>query len=193
MYMTNKDIKAGFIDLITANEFTHSMTLKPNAAKAAAAGPVFQILSGDERFQLTASTASTLNYTKYVGEDNFSDSVLRSKLWKFHGILDRSLVGRRYHKPQNKHLRTQIIAVCEGNNLTGHLHCAIRVHESRLEKFNMLFPEAVSNSEGKRLWNKVATGGTVQVDEIYDLTSWAGYMAKSLAGNNASDRIILSI
>ena len=80
---------------------------------------------------------------------DFSDNVLFERLYRFHGLFDDALVGRRFYEEKNKHLRTQIIAVAEGNNDTGHLHCAIRVHETLLSKLNEIFPTDLTNAKLK--------------------------------------------
>ena len=188
MNMISTNIKDGYIKLITDNQFTHAMTLKPNSTSAASASPAFRITSGNERFQLTSSTTSKNAKVQYWN-GSFGDNILFSKLHRFHGLLDRALVGRRFNEAQNAQLRTKIIAISEGTKATGHLHCAIRVHESRLTRFNLMFPTDLTNSIGKSLWNKVAVGGTLKVDEIYNLDYWAGYIAKSLNGDSLSDRI----
>lgn len=191
MTMISKQIRDGYIKLIAENNFTHALTLKPNATRvgSGAAGNIFQITGPNDKFQLTASDyASPANNHFNI---NFSDNVLMSKLHKFHGLLDRELVARRFNEPQFNDFRTKIIAVCEGTRDTGHLHCAVCVHPSRLAKFSDIFSDSCGESKGHELWQKVAIGGTLVVKEIDDLSYWAAYMAKSLFGDNLSDRVII--
>lgn len=141
-----------------------------------------------KKYQLTALTIKPDGQQEWRN-DSFADRILFAKLRKFHGYLDRRLIGARFHLAKNAHLRTKIIAVCEGTKETGHLHCAISVHETRLPKFREMFPSDLTHSMGKELWTKVSVGGTLQIDEIYDLPAWANYMTKSLYGDDCSDRV----
>lgn len=188
MTMILNDIKGGYTKLISDGSFTYAMTLKPNSMKVGSAGPGFRITSGDEKFQLTAQNGSSQR-TENISTCNFNDKVLFDKLHRFHGLLDRDIVGRRFNEQKNKHLRTQIIAIAEGNEDTGHLHCAIRVHETRIQKFNEIFPVGVVNTMGKELWNMCAVGGTVVVEEVRGLEGWAEYITKFLFGDQCSDRV----
>tara|TARA_R110002124_G_C8972960_1_gene515411 strand:+ start:3162 stop:3638 length:477 start_codon:yes stop_codon:yes gene_type:complete len=121
---------------------------------------------------------------------HFSDATLFRKIGEFHNLLDKKLVGCRFHKEKYRHLRTEIIAVCEGTKYTGHIHCAIRVHDSKLPKFRAMFPSDLTKSaEGQELWERVAVGGTIVVKDIYDAEGWAKYMTKSLSGDQCSDRV----
>lgn len=186
--MILNDIKSGFSELIANGSFTHAMTLKPNSTKLAAAGPTFRITSSNEKFQLTAANSS-IQRTQNIPNFNFYDKILFDKLYKFHGLIDSKIVANRFHQLKYTHLRTQIIAIAEGNADTGHLHCAIRVHETRIPKFDTIFPANIANAEGKQLWNKVCVGGTLDVQKMDTSDRWAKYMTKSMFGSQCSDRI----
>jgi len=187
--MAQNTLQSAYIDLIANGDFTHALTLKPNAMGGQAAGPVSRISSSGDRYTLCAPRVSLAQKASAQREISYTNDALFSRLERFAMLFDRRLVGRRFNEPKNRHLRTKFVAVAEGNTTNGHLHCAIKVHPERSAKFSAMCSADEGGSIANVCWIKVSQGGTLVVKEIDDPRGWGAYMVKSLFGEHRSDRV----
>lgn len=80
---------------------------------------------------------------------------LRSDLKTLHALVDRAVLGPRFHKKTN---RSEAIFFVEGEeNLTLHVHSYWRIDEKNASTFEALFP--VTHREGN-LWQSIVSSGT---------------------------------
>ena len=188
--MNKNSLKDGFKKIIVNGDYTHAITLKPNAKSSSVIYDCYRINTDETKRRIAnASLNRTATSNPISG---FSENALRQKLIGFLARLDRRLLGPRFNLPQYDALRSQAFVITEGSGMSAHLHGVVKVHDSRMLAINELFLEPDSRHLGKQLWTSVSRGGTIDVQPLHDVDVWAGYMLKSLYETDFSDRIYIT-
>lgn len=114
-----------------------------------------------------------------------------NKLKKFHGYLDRALLGKHWHrKPDDE--RTLFIAFPEHLKSNLHYHLLVKVKEDKKMDFRIEAPKA---------WGKVATSGSIEIgnsvngpilDSDVDSIKVAWYSTKNVWNDDCRENFVIS-
>lgn len=98
---------------------------------------------------------------------------------KFHGHLDRKLVGRAFLRRPDE--RTSYIATIEKPDTNIHIHALFKMTDIQKLRFCMI-------ADG--LWAKLVKGGNLDIQAVHCAEGVAGYITKELRPET-SDRLLL--
>lgn len=105
-------------------------------------------------------------------------------------LVDRALLGSRFHLPSRVPLRSLAVGIVEGLPNTGHLHGAFRIAEPHWAKFENLFADGPTRDERRGIWRTLVPNGTSEVVQISSAEGWHSYSLKNVWEVNDSDRML---
>ncbi|OZA16672.1 MAG: hypothetical protein B7X90_17515 [Novosphingobium sp. 17-62-19] len=103
----------------------------------------------------------------------------QAKLEKFHGHLDRKLIGRAFLRRPEK--RTDYIATIEKPDANIHIHALFKLTGIQKLRF-CLFADGI--------WENMVKGGNLDIQVIHSAEGVADYITKELRPQT-SDRLLL--
>jgi hypothetical protein len=103
----------------------------------------------------------------------------RQALEKFHGQLDRKLVGRAFLRNPDK--RSTYIATIEKPDANIHIHALFKLTEAQKLQFALVANE---------IWGRLIRGGNLDIQPVHCVEGVADYITKELKPET-SDRLLL--
>lgn len=98
---------------------------------------------------------------------------------RFHGQLDRRLVGRAFQRRPEK--RSTYIATIEKPTRNIHIHALFKMTKLQELRFHLV---------AEHLWKKITISGHIDARRVFDAEGVADYISKELRPDT-SDRVLL--
>ncbi|HEX7853468.1 MAG TPA: hypothetical protein VF503_07200 [Sphingobium sp.] len=100
---------------------------------------------------------------------------------KFHGYLDRKLIGRAFLRRPDK--RTDYIATIEKPDTNIHIHALFKMSKIQKLRFCLI---------ADRIWETLVKGGNLNIQTVHCAEGVANYITKELRPET-SDRLLLPL
>lgn len=118
-------------------------------------------------------------FVTFVFNRSISMDEAQAMFEKFHGHLDRKLVGRAFLRRPNE--RTQYIATVEKPDTNIHIHALFKMTVVQKLRFCLI---------SSCIWEGLAKGGNLDIQAVHGAEGVANYITKELRPET-SDRLLL--